>query len=155
MNKKSIVSILLSLIMILGCFFSSGNMLTIEAASAYDKICTPNTSSYIYIWKSKSTDSEKIGKFSKGDGATILSTDSDWLKIQSGSITGYVKTENVLSGSKLETFAARNNFSKQIKVTASALRVRKQASTSSAILTSVYKGSTYTVLNETDDWAQI
>ena len=67
----------------------------LEAASAYDKICTPNTSSYIYIWKSKSTDSEKVGKFSKGDGASILSSDADWLKIESGSVTGYVKKENV------------------------------------------------------------
>lgn len=155
MNKKTIASFLLIFLMIFGCFFSSGNVLTIEAASAYDKICTPNTSSYIYIWKSKSTDSEKIGKFEKGDGASILSTDTDWLKIQSGSITGYVKKENVLSGSKLETFAAQNNFPKQIKVTARSLRVRKQASTSSATLTGVSKGETYAVLNETADWAQI
>ncbi len=155
MHKKKIVSFLLSLLMIVGCFFSSGNVLTLEAASAYDKICTPNTSSYIYIWKSKSTDSEKIGKFKKGDGASIESTDSDWLKIKSGSITGYVKKENVLSGSKLESFAKQNNFPKQIKVTASSLRVRKEPSTSSDILTSVSKGETYPVLKETTDWAQI
>jgi len=141
--------------MIVGCFFSSGNVLTLEAASAYDKICTPNTSSYIYIWKSKSTDSAKIGKFKKGDGASIESTDSDWLKIKSGSITGYVKKENVLSGSKLESFAKQNNFPKQVKVTASSLRVRKEPSTSSEILTNVSKGETYPVLNETTDWAQI
>lgn len=155
LNKKSIACFLLSFLMIFGCFFSSGNLLVLEAASAYDKICTPNTSSYIYIWKSKSTDSEKIGKFEKGDGASILSTDSDWLKIQSGSITGYVKKENVLSGSKLETFAAQNNFPKQIKVTARSLRVRKQANTSSATLTGVSKGQTFAVLKETADWAQI
>ena len=155
MHKKKIVSFLLSMLMIVGCFFSSGNVLMLEAASAYDKICTPNTSSYIYIWKSKSTDSEKIGKFAKGDGASIKSTDSDWLKIQSGSITGYVKKENVLSGSKLEAFASQNNFPKQIKVTANSLRVRKEPSTSSAVLTGVSKGETYPVLKETTDWAQI
>ncbi len=155
MHKKKIVSFLLSMLMIVGCFFSSGNVLTLEAASAYDKICTPNTSSYIYIWKSKSTDSAKIGKFAKGDGAKILSTDSDWLKIESGSITGYVKKENVLSGSKLESFASQNNFPKQIKVTANSLRVRKEPSTSSDVLTGISKGETYPVLNETADWAQI
>ena len=155
MRKKKLVSFLLILLMIVGCFFSSGNVLTLEAASAYDKICTPNTSSYIYIWKSKSTDSAKIGKFKKGDGASIESTDSDWLKIKSGSITGYVKKENVLSGSKLESFAKQNNFPKQVKVTASSLRVRKEPSTSSEILTNVSKGETYPVLNETTDWAQI
>ena len=155
MHKKKLVSFLLSMLMIVGCFFSSGNVLMLEAASAYDKICTPNTSSYIYIWKSKSTDSEKIGKFAKGDGASIKSTDSDWLKIQSGSITGYVKKENVLSGSKLEAFANQNNFPKQIKVTANSLRVRKEPSTSSAVLTGVSKGETYPVLKETTDWAQI
>lgn len=155
MHKKKIISFLLSTLMIVGCFFSSGNVLTLEAASAYDKICTPNTSSYIYIWKSKSTDSAKIGKFEKGDGASIESSDSDWLKIKSGSVTGYVKKENVLSGSKLETFAKQNNFPKQVKVTASSLRVRKEPSTSSDILTNVSKGETYPVLNETTDWAQI
>jgi len=155
LHKKKLVSFLLILLMIVGCFFSSGNVLTLEAASAYDKICTPNTSSYIYIWKSKSTDSAKIGKFKKGDGASIESTDSDWLKIKSGSITGYVKKENVLSGSKLESFAKQNNFPKQVKVTASSLRVRKEPSTSSEILTNVSKGETYPVLNETTDWAQI
>lgn len=134
----------------------TGTAVTCEAAtSPYAKIVTPKTNTYIYIYKSNSTKSAKIGKFAKGDGATILKKGTTWYKIKSGSITGYVKKKNLLSGAKLESYAKKNNFPKKIKINVRSLNVRKKASTKSTVVTTVKKGKVYSVLKETNKWAKI
>lgn len=148
--------LLTALFVLLGCFIYTGNASVTEAAtSPYKNIVTPNTKTFIYIRKSKSTSSAKIGKFSKGDGATIVKKESTWYKIKSGNITGYVKKSNVLSGAKLESFAKKNNFSKKVKITARSLNVRAKASTSSSVVAGVSKNEVYSVISETAKWAKI
>ena len=148
--------LLTALFVLLGCFIYTGNTpVTEAAASPYKNIVTPNTKTYIYIRKSKSMSSAKIGKFSKGDGATIVKKESTWYKIKSGDITGYVKKKNLLSGAKLESFAEKNNFSKKIKITARSLNVRAKASTSSSVVAGVNKDEIYSVISETKKWAKI
>lgn len=154
--KKKGVFFLLASLLILQCFISSGKASTCEAAtSPYSNIVTPKTSTYVYIRKSYNMNATKVGKFSKGCGATILKTGKVWLKVKSGSITGYVKKSWVVSGSNLETYAEKNNFSKKLTVNVASLNVRASASQQSESLTGVSKGETYKVISETSQWAKI
>lgn len=155
-RKKKSVFFLLASLLILHCFMVSGKAGTCEAAaSPYSKIATPKTNTYVYIRKSYSMNSTKLAKFSKGCGATIIKTGKIWMKIKSGSVTGYVKKSWVLSGKKLEKYAAKNKFSKKLKVNANSLIVREKASQQSDILTGVSKGETYNIISETTQWAKI
>lgn len=153
---KRISILFTSLLLMFGCFMYAGNTATCEAAaSPYKNIVTPNTTSYIYIRKTYNMNSAKIGKFSKGDGATILKKGTTWYKIQSGDIVGYVKKKYLLSGTKLEAFAEKNNFAKKIKINVRSLIVREKASKSSDIVTGVNKDEVYPVIRETKKWAKI
>lgn len=153
-HKRTSILLTAFLIM-LGCFIYTGNTPLCEAASAYANIVTPNTKTYIYIRKSNSASSAKIGKFSKGDGATVLKKGTTWYKIKSGTITGYAKKKDLLSGKKLETFAEKNNFAKKVKINVRSLNVRAKASTSSSVVAGVSKDEVYSVISETKKWAKI
>lgn len=153
-HKRTSILLTAFLIM-LGCFIYTGNTPLCEAASAYANIVTPNTKTYIYIRKSNSASSAKIGKFSKGDGATVLKKGTTWYKIKSGTITGYAKKKDLLSGKKLETFAEKNNFAKKVKINVRSLNVRAKASTSSSVVAGVSKNDIYSVISETKKWAKI
>lgn len=155
-HLKKCLFLLLSGLLFLQGAVVFGKASTCEAAaSPYAKIVTPKTKTYIYIRKSKSTSSKKLGKFSHGCGGTILSTSGSWLKIKSGSITGYVKKSSVLSGNALEKYAKENNFPKKVTINVRSLNVREKARKTSDVVTGVKKGETYTVLSETKLWAKI
>lgn len=155
-HKKKSVFFLLASLLILQCFMVSGKASTCEAAaSPYSKIATPKTNTYVYIRKSYNMNSTKLAKFSKGCGATILKTGKIWMKVKSGSVTGYVKKSWIVSGKKLETYAAKNKFPKKLKVNVNSLIVRAKATRQSDILTDVSKGETYKIIKETAQWAKI
>ena len=52
-----------------------------------------------------STDGEILGKIYDGCAATILETEGDWYKIESGSVKGYIKAEYFVTGSEAEALA--------------------------------------------------
>jgi len=54
------------------------------------------TGSNINIREEASTESAIVGTLNQGDVGDIISSDGEWLKISSGSVTGYVKAEFVL-----------------------------------------------------------
>lgn len=154
-KKKRFIFLCASLMLFQG-FLISGKASTCEAASSrYSKIATPKTSSYIYIRKSYNMNAEKVGKFYKGSGATIVKTGKVWLKVKSGPVTGYVKKSSVVSGAKLETYAAKNKFPKKLTINVRSLIVREKANKNSGIVTGVEKGETYKVISETKKWAKI
>ncbi|MDO4555866.1 MAG: SH3 domain-containing protein [Lachnospiraceae bacterium] len=155
-KKKKRLFFLLTSLLILQCFMISGKADYCEAAaSPYSKIATPKTSTYRYIFKTYSTSSTKVGKLYKGSGATILKTGTTWLKVKSGSVTGYIKKANVASGTKLETYAKKNNFPKKLTVNVNSLIVRAKASKTASIVTGISKGETYKMISETTKWAKI
>lgn len=154
-KKKRFIFLCASLMLLQGFMFS-GKAANCEAASSrYQKIASPKTSSYIYIRKSYNMDSAKVGKFYKGSGATILKTGKVWLKVKSGPVTGYVKKSSVVSGTKLETYAAKNKFPKKLTIKVRSLNVREKANKKSDVVAGVAKGETYKIISETKKWAKI
>ena len=154
-NKRHLF-VCLGLLLLL-CSVSFGmSTVTCEAASAsYSKTVTPKTDSYVNIRKSYSTNSAKIGRLYHGSGASILKKGKVWLKIRSGSITGYVKKSCVLSGKKLVSYAETHKFPKKLKINVRSLIVREKASRTSDIVSGVSKNETYSIIRETKKWAKI
>ena len=72
----------------------------------------------------------------KGNIATVLKKGSEWSKVRSGNVTGYVKNQYLVFGDEIENFA-KQNVKKVAKVQTETLRVRKKASTDSKIVTLV------------------
>ena len=106
------------------------------------------------IRKKGSINAKIVGKMKKGNIATVLKKGSEWLKVRSGNVTGYVKNQYLVFGDEIENFA-KQNVKKVAKVQTETLRVRKKASTDSKIVTLVSEDDKLKVKKQTDDWAKV
>lgn len=106
------------------------------------------------IRKKGSINAKIIGKMKKGNIATVLKKGSEWSKVRSGNVTGYVKNQYLVFGDEIENFA-KQNVKKVAKVQTETLRVRKKASTDSKIVTLVSEDDKLKVKKQTDDWAKV
>ena len=106
------------------------------------------------IRKKGSTDAKIVGKMKKGNIATVLKKGSEWSKVRSGNVTGYVKNQYLVFGDEIKNFA-KQNVKKVAKVQTETLRVRKKASTDSKIVTLVSEDDKLKVKKQTDDWAKV
>ena len=106
------------------------------------------------IRKKGSINAKIVGKMKKGNIATVLKKGSEWSKVRSGNVTGYVKNQYFVFGDEIENFA-KQNVKKVAKVQTETLRVRKKASTDSKIVTLVSEDDKLKVKKQTDDWAKV
>lgn len=106
------------------------------------------------IRKKGSINAKIVGKMKKGNIATVLKKGSEWSKVRSGNVTGYVKNQYLVFGDEIENFA-KQNVKKVAKVQTETLRVRKKASTGSKIVTLVSEDDKLKVKKQTDDWAKV
>lgn len=106
------------------------------------------------IRKKGSINAKIVGKMKKGNIATVLKKGSEWSKVRSGNVTGYVKNQYLVFGDEIKNFA-KQNVKKVAKVQTETLRVRKKASTDSKIVTLVSEDDKLKVKKQTNDWAKV
>ena len=106
------------------------------------------------IRKKGSINAKIVGKMKKGNIATVLKKGSEWSKVRSGNVTGYVKNQYLVFGDEIENFA-KQYVKKVAKIQTETLRVRKKASTDSKIVTLVSEDDKLKVKKQTDDWAKV
>ena len=111
----------------------------------YTNIGIANVSGNLNVSKEASASSSVVGKMTHYAACEILGTEGDWTKISSGEVEGYVKSEFLLTGSEAEAIA-KEQIATVAKVETSSLRVRKEASTDSEILSQVGQGEELTVV---------
>ena len=58
--------------------------------------------SYLFVRTEPSEDSEWVGKLYEADAAKVIGPVGEWTQIESGNVTGYVKTEYILTGESAE-----------------------------------------------------
>lgn len=87
----------------------------------------------------ESTESAVVGKLYKGDKAVVIETGSEWTKITSGNVEGYVKNEYCVFGSDALAYA-KANCDTIAKSTTNGLRIRKGQSTESGVVKTLAEG---------------
>ncbi|WP_343247133.1 C40 family peptidase [Diplocloster hominis] len=95
-----------------------------------------------------------VGKMPKNAGCEVLEVQGDWTKIESGKVTGYVKSEYLLTGDAA-TEAAQQAMSKMAKVNTTTLYVRAEPNTESTIVTLVPIEEELEVLEELEGWVKV
>lgn len=123
-------------------------------ASEYEDIAIAQVNNYVNVRSEPNTESEVLGKLYNKSAATVLeTTDNGWYRITSGSVTGYVKCEYVVTG---DEELAREVSTRYAKVTTTTLNVRTEPSTESSILIQVPIGDDLVVLDESiPGWAKV
>lgn len=109
---------------------------------------------FVNIRKEPSTDSSILGKLYKNSAAEILDTKDGWYYIESGSVTGYIKTEFLKTGIPDDELIEKYGELTMV-VAVDGLNVRENPDMESKKLTVIYQNETYPVLETADDWIKI
>ena len=113
-----------------------------------------NVTDYMNIRAEADENSDAVGKLPQGAVAEVLEQGDTWTKIESGSVTGYVKNEYVLFGDDAGDYAEAN-CDKIATVTTTTLKVREEATADSTCLTMIPEGENYEVLESEDGWTKL
>lgn len=111
---------------------------------------------YVNIRKSPNTNSKIKGKLYRGSAAKIVKTKGKWVKIISGSVSGYIRKDYLAIGAKAEKVA--DKFGKTyavVKKGTDTLNVRKKKSTEAGIVKQIGDGDSYVVKSEGSEWVKI
>lgn len=118
------------------------------------EIVIAQVNNYLNIRSKASEDSKIVGKLYKNGVGTIIKEKDGWYKIDSGSVTGYVKADYVLSGEEAQKKADEVGDRLAI-VTTTTLKVREKAEEDATVLTLVGEGEVLPVKKESKNWVKI
>lgn len=120
-------------------------------SSPYDGRFIANITDTLNVRASASTESEVVGKMYPGCVGDIVGTEGDWTQITSGNVSGYVKTEYILSGKDAEPLA--EEYGKNVgTVTGDIVKVRRDADVNSEAIGMLEKDDEIYVTETLDGW---
>ena len=132
---------------------------TKAASSSYDNIAVSKVSGSVNIRTEANTTSSVTGKIYNDCAATILDTvegeGGKWYKIQSGSVTGYIKSEYFVTGQKAETKAKEVGKTYGTVVDTTSLCLRESPDLTSKTLTLLSEGAQYSVVGQEGDFLKV
>ena len=122
----------------------------------YDQIGISNVNNYLNIREEPNEEGKISGKMTSKSAGEILETteDGQWYKIKSGPVTGYVKSEFILTGDAAKAEALEVAELMAI-VSTDRLNARTEPNTDSPIWTQISNSERYAVLKQTDGWVEI
>ena len=131
---------------------------TVRATGDYSNIAVSQVTDYVNIREEANTDSAIVGKIYNNCAATILETvqgeGGDWYRIQSGTVTGYIKAQYFITGEDAEKLA-QSIGREFVTVNAEGLRLREQPDLNSNILTHLSTGARYVVQGEEGEFFKV
>jgi len=126
-------------------------VVSVTAQEDYSHIAVSQVSDYVNIREQPTTSSRIVGKIYNNCAAVIEETvegqGGTWYRIQSGTVTGYMKAQYFITGEAAEKLA-QSIGREFVSITAESLRLREQPNLDSNILTLLSKGARYVVLGE-------
>ena len=125
-----------------------------DSEEDFSRLIIAQVSYYVNVRDIPSEEGEVVGKLYNNSAGEWLDKDGDWYKIKSGSVTGYVKGEFVVSGEAAVDLAKKVGERVAV-VTTTTLKVREDASLESSVLGLVPMQDRLTVIEENDEWCKV
>lgn len=113
-------------------------------------------SDYVNIRKKPTTESKILGKLYRGSAAKIVGEKNGWVKIESGSVKGYIRKDLLAIGSEAQNLAGKFGTAfALVNKGVITLNVRSKKSTESSIVTQIPEEEKFEILGESDNWYKI
>lgn len=144
---------------ILDEFYQSDSDLTyikeyLTSAAEFENIGITNVTNYVNIRRKPNENSKILGKLYSDSAATIIAEKDGWYKVESGSVTGYIKAEFLTTGDEVKELAEK--VGKRIAtVNTTTLKVRENPDLESTVLTLVPIEEEMSVRKELDGWVKV
>lgn len=120
----------------------------------YTNLGIAQVDSSLNVREQPDTSSDIVGKMQRDAGCEILEDDGEWLKIESGQVTGYVKAEYIITG-EAAVAKAQEVMKTIATVTTQTLNVRAEMNTDCTKLALMPEGEELEVLNQYDGWVEV
>lgn len=127
---------------------------TQKKVAGYTNLGVANVDSYLNVRTEASEGSKLAGKMPKNAGCEIMEVLDGWYRIQSGEVTGYVKSEFLLTGDAA-VLKADEVLTNLATANVSNLNVRSEASTESSVIIKIGKGEKLEVIEQLDGWVKV
>jgi len=124
-----------------------------EDLSKYKGIFVMNTSSNLNIRSKADASSEVVGILSEGNGGEVLKYGSQWTKVKSGKVKGYVATGYILIGDRAKKALKENGYTAIIN--ADTVKIRAERNTECEVLGMAANGETFKCTKVYDKWVRI
>lgn len=126
--------------------------------SDFENIAVSQVTDYVNVRQEPHTGSTVMGKIYNNCAATIMETvegeNGQWYKIQSGTVTGYIKAQYFITGEAAELLAQQ--IGKEFAaINTASLRLREKPDLTSNTLTLLSEGAEYIVLGEEGDFYKV
>ena len=125
-----------------------------EEEQDFSGLVIARVNNYVNVRSMPSEEGEIVGKLYDKSVGEFIEEQDGWYKIKSGNCTGFVKGEFCVVGEEAEQLAKEVGTTYAI-VNTTTLKVRKEASTESAVLGLVPIGEELIVVEELDGWVKI
>ncbi len=125
-----------------------------EAICGYTNLGIASVENHLNIREGAGEDFDLVGALPVDAGCEILSQEGEWYQIESGKVTGYVKSEFLLTG---DAAAARAEEVKSIMATSTTqtLNARVEPNTDCSIWTTIAEGESLHVIEEMGEWIKV
>lgn len=130
---------------------SSGDLTEEET---FENLVIAQVNDYVNVRNKPSEDGEIIGKLYDDSVGEKLGSDDGWFKIQSGSVTGYVKAEFCVTGEEAEALVEEVG-TRLAKVTTTTLKVRTEPNMNASVLGMIPLDEEVVVVDEVLGWVQV
>ena len=126
------------------------------AIAGYTNLGIAQVGSYLNVREKASSNGKIIGKMMNYNICEVLETSADgkWLKIESGSVKGWVSSDYITTGWQAEDLA-KEHASLTIKIAVDTVNVRTGPSVNSLIWEQADKNAKYDVVRDLGDWIEI
>ncbi|MDF2586994.1 MAG: hypothetical protein K0S41_835 [Anaerocolumna sp.] len=122
--------------------------------SEYKDLAIAQVTNYVNIRSKADEESEILGKLYNNSAAKVLKKEGGWYKIESGSVTGYVNADFLVTGDSVIELAKK--VGKRIAtVNTTTLKVRDNPSLDASVQTLVPIEEELSVKKELDGWIKI
>lgn len=125
-----------------------------NAEEDFSKLVIAQVSYYVNVRDIPSEEGEVVGKLYNNSAGEWIDKEGDWYKIRSGNVTGYVKSEFVVSGEAAVDLAKKVGERVAV-VQTTTLKVREEASLDAPVLGLVPMQDRLTVTEETTGWVKV
>ena len=125
-----------------------------DLTSEYENLSFAQVTKYVNIRSKSNEESKILGKLYNNSVAKILKKKGDWYKVESGSVTGYIKAEYLITGTEAETLA-KTIGTRIATVTTTTLKVRKDSNTDSPVIALVPIEEELIVKKELEGWVKV
>lgn len=126
----------------------------VSEEESFKNLVIAQVNDYVNVRSKPGEDGEILGKLYDDSVGENMGVVNDWIKIKSGTVTGYVKAEFVVTGEEAKKLA-KEVGTRLAKVTTTTLFVRQEPSTEASIISMVPIDEELVVMDEVEGWAQV